>query len=237
MTHDLQAHVKATIRGVLREMGLLGRPPRKTGPRVLFLLHGGNPRQDLAMEQIRLMEQVAGKTSLLLTDASQFCECETDLKEASGARCLLSGLPPESFDKVLSLSDWLVIPAMPLTTAAGAAGLNGPANCRLIKAMLAGKKILVADDAFRHPGVTYAPALEQRIAGIMETLRSYGLVTAPHGQDGRGIRPGGRRIGRAAGRPGRAGQGRGQTGGPGPGLRIGRAECATRSPPARPACG
>ena len=115
----------------------------------------------------------------MLTDASQFCECETDLKEASGARCLLSGLPPESFDKVLSLSDWLVIPAMPLTTAAGAAGLNGPANCRLIKAMLAGKKILVADDAFRHPGMTYAPALEQRIAGIMETLRSYGLVTAP----------------------------------------------------------
>ena len=179
MAHDLESNVKAAIRGVLREMGFTPQRPKKEGPRVLFVVQGHSLRQDEALVQVQAMEQAAGKASLVLTDADRLCGGEQDVKEKSGTRCLLSNVPDESFDRVLALADWLVVPTVPLPMAARAAALTGSDDCLLLKGLLAGKKTLIANDSFRYPGVALKPAFEQRIAQTMATLQGYGIIAVP----------------------------------------------------------
>lgn len=182
MAHDLESNIKAAIRGVLREMGLAPQRQKKDGPRVLFVVHGHSPRQEEALAQIQAMERAAGKASLVLTDADRLCGCEQDVKEKTGTRCLLSNVPDESFDRVLALADWLVLPTVPLPMAARAAAMTGSDNCLLLKGLLAGKKVLIANDSFRYPGVALKPAFEEQIARTMATLQGYGIIEAPLAQ-------------------------------------------------------
>lgn len=179
MAHDLEARVRATLRGVLREMGLMPHPQPKEGPRVLFVVHGNSPGQNTALEQVEAIQQMAGKTSVFLNDSARMCMDEQEVKEQTGSRCLLSNVPPEALDRVLDRADWLVVPTLPLTVAARAAQLSNPDYCPIQEALLRGKGVLAANDAFRRPGVMLRPGLEEGIRQVMATLEGYGVTLAP----------------------------------------------------------
>ncbi len=184
MASDLEASIKAALREVLGEMGLdaprtPAAPRNQDGPRVLFVVHGNSPSQNKALEQIQAIQQMAGKTSVFLNDAARLCMDQREVKEQTGTRCLLGDVPPEALDRVLDRADWLVVPTLPLNVAARAAQLGIPDYCPIQEALLRGKQVLVAQDAFRHPGVMPRPGLEEGIQQIMSTLKSFGVTLAP----------------------------------------------------------
>jgi len=190
MASDLEARIRAALREVLGEMRLdapqtpaAPRNPEGSrssdGPRVLFVVHGNSPSQNKALEQIQAIQQMAGKTSVFLSDAARLCMDEREVKEQTGTRCLLGDVPPEALDRVLDRADWLVVPTLPLNVAARAAQLGIPDYCPIQEGLLRGKKVLVAQDAFRHPGVMPRPGLEEGIQQIMNTLKSFGVTLAP----------------------------------------------------------
>ncbi|MCB2185584.1 MAG: hypothetical protein KQJ78_04155 [Deltaproteobacteria bacterium] len=180
MAQDLEARVRAALREVLREMGLLlPKPPAPAGPRVLFVVHGGSPAQNLALEQIAAIQDLAGKSSVYLSGAARLCMDSEEVREQTGARCLLGDVTPDELDRVLARADWLVVPTLPLNLAARAAQLGAVDYCPIQEALLRGKQVLAARDAFRHAGVMPRPALEESIAQVLATLESWGVILAP----------------------------------------------------------
>ena len=101
--------VKKAVRDVLNELGLraatcpkanrASRPDQ--GPRVLMVFHAGVRKLDAALEQSKIIETAAGKCGVLTGESARAFVCGDDVRDRTGARCILDTVTPDGIEKVL----------------------------------------------------------------------------------------------------------------------------------------
>ena len=116
------------VREVLNEKGLLESPSRgsvknrirrpRAVPAVLSVFHAGVRKLEQALEQVRAIEKIAGRSSVFTVNSARSWVCGADVKEKAGIRCILDTVKPEGLEKALLKSDILVLPTFCFKTAA-----------------------------------------------------------------------------------------------------------------------
>lgn len=180
--------IRNIVREVLKEKGLLednmGKevPKRiqlnRTSPAVLNVFHGGVRKLEQALEQVRLIEQAAGRSSVFTVESARAWVCGADVREEAGVFCILDTVKFEGIEKVLQKSDILVLPTFCLRTGAKVANLicDDQESGIVFTALLQGKKILAARDGFLLCDVLVNEKLQQEIDRILKKLTEFGMV-------------------------------------------------------------
>ena len=177
--------VRKVVREVLREMGLpikkAAPPVEKKGPRVLFIFHGGVRKLDVALEQVRLIEASTGKSGVYTVSAARGRVCGGDVRERAGSQCILDTVKPDALEKVLALSDILVLPTFCLKTAAKLARLicDDDGAGIVLSALLQGRKILASRDGFMLCDALGNDKIRDEVERVLAKLESFGMVFCP----------------------------------------------------------
>jgi hypothetical protein len=180
--------IRNIVREVLKEKELLDdntgkAPPRRiprdrTSPAVLNVFHAGVRQLQQALEQVRLIEQSAGRSSVFTVESARAWVCGADVREEAGVFCILDTVKPDGVEKVLQKSDILVLPTFCLRTGAKVANLicDDQESGIVFTALLQGKKILAARDGFLICDVLVNEKLQQEIDRILRKLTEFGMV-------------------------------------------------------------
>jgi hypothetical protein len=176
------------VREVLQEKGLLddasSKPSIKpmqrsrTGPAVLNVFHAGVRKLEQALEQVRRIEQTAGRSSVFTVESARAWVCGADVREEAGVFCILDTVKPEGLEKALQKSDILVLPTFCLKTGAKVASLicDDQESGIVFTALLQGKKILAARDGFLVCDILVNAKMKQEIDRILKKLEDFGMV-------------------------------------------------------------
>ncbi len=176
------------VREVLRERGLLDNSINKTDPKhirrsrtspaVLNIFHAGVRKLAQALEQVRLIEQAAGRSSVFTVESARSWVCGADVREEAGVFCILDTVKPDGLEKALQKSDILVLPTFCLKTGAKVASLicDDQESGIVFTALLQGKKILAARDGFLICDILVNDKLQQEIDRILKKLAGFGMV-------------------------------------------------------------
>ncbi len=176
------------VREVLRERGLLDNSIKKTDPKhirrsrtspaVLNIFHAGVRKLEQALEQVRLIEQAAGRSSVFTVESARSWVCGADVREEAGVFCILDTVKPDGLEKALQKSDILVLPTFCLKTGAKVASLicDDQESGIVFTALLQGKKILAARDGFLICDILVNDNLQQEIDRILKKLQEFGMV-------------------------------------------------------------
>lgn len=188
MSRDREV-LKATIRRLIAEaagqvVAPAGEKPARTkgdGPRVLVVYHTGLERLEEALDQVGRIEVLAEKTAFFQGPDARAVMCGDDLKSATGARCSLNSASFEGLGRVMDHSQVVLLPCLSLKVAVRVAGLN--LDCQgselVATALMKGKTVLAASDAFIAPGVDLSPGLTARVTDIRSQLEDMGLILSP----------------------------------------------------------
>ncbi len=146
--------------------------------RVLFLFNAGIRKLDEALEQVRLIEESGVKSGVYTGPSARDRVCGGDVRDATGARCILDTVAPEGLEKVLQRADVLVLPTLCLTVAAKVAGLacDDQESRLVLSALLRGKKVLAARDGFLLCDVPANDRILDEIERVLAKLESFGAV-------------------------------------------------------------
>ena len=176
------------VREVLKEKGLLDSPAvRSTSKRikrpcptpvVLNVFHPGIRYLELALEQVRLIENLAGKSSVYTVNSARGWVCGEDVREKSGCKCILDTVKPEGLEKALLKADILVLPTFCFKTAAKVAQLinDSQETAIVISALMQGKPVLAANDGFTLLDTLSNKGIREEIKRILGKLESFGMV-------------------------------------------------------------
>jgi len=176
------------VREVLRERGLLDNSIKKadpkhirrsrTSPAVLNIFHAGVRKLEQALEQVRLIEQSAGRSSVFTVESARSWVCGADVRQEAGVFCILDTVKPDGLEKALQKSDILVLPTFCLKTGAKVASLicDDQESGIVFTALLQGKKILAARDGFLICDILVNDKLQQEIDRILKKLAGFGMV-------------------------------------------------------------
>jgi ethanolamine utilization protein len=180
--------ISRIVREVLQEKGLLDRPaekqvansiqrPRST-PAVLNVFHPGVRKLEQALEQVRLIESVAGRSSIYTVDSARSWVCGADVKEKTGSRCILDTVKPEGLEKVMQKADILVLPTFCFKTAAQVARLIGDNqdSAIVLSALFQDKPVLATNDGFTVLDMLSNNRIRDEIQRILGKLESFGMV-------------------------------------------------------------
>jgi hypothetical protein len=180
--------ISRIVREVLQEKGLLtssaqkpvsNRIPRpRQAPAVLNVFHAGVRKLEQALEQIRLIENLAGRSSVYTVSSARSWVCGADVKEKAGTRCILDTVKPEGLEKALQKADILVLPTFCFKTAAKVARLIGDDqdSAIVIAALTQGKTVLATRDGFGLCEVLINDGIRNEIERILTKLESFGMV-------------------------------------------------------------
>ena len=176
------------VREVLREKGLLDSPSDKPvknrvkrprlSPAVLSVFHAGVRKLEQALEQVRQIEKIAGRSSVFTVNSARSWVCGADVKEKAGTRCILDTVKPEGLEKALLKSDVLVLPTFCFKTAAKAAHLisDDQESAIVFAALVQGKKVLAAQDGFGICDVLLNKGIRDEMNRILAKLESFGMI-------------------------------------------------------------
>lgn len=176
------------VREVLKEKGLLNRPALKSTskriqrpcptPAVLNVFHPGVRYLELALEQVRQIENLAGKSSVFTVHSARAWVCGQDVKEKSGCKCILDTVKPEGLEKALHKADILVLPTFCFKTAAKVAQLinDNQETAIVISALMQNKPVLAANDGFTLLNTLSNQGIREEIKRILGKLESFGMV-------------------------------------------------------------
>jgi hypothetical protein len=180
--------IRNIVREVLREKGLLDSPsdkpvknrvqrPRST-PAVLSVFHAGVRKLEQALEQIRQIEKIAGRSSVFTVNSARSWVCGADVKEKAGTRCILDTVKPEGLEKALLKSDILILPTFCFKTAAKAAHLisDDQESTIVFSALVQGKKVLAAQDGFGICDLLLNEGIRDEMDRILAKLESFGMI-------------------------------------------------------------
>ena len=180
--------ISIIVREVLKEKGLLDSPaekqiskrlqrPRPT-PAVLNVFHPGVRKLELALEQIKLIENVAARSSVFTVNSARGWVCGEDVREKSGCKCILDTVKPEGLEKALLKADILVLPTFCFKTAAKVAQLinDSQETAIVISALMQGKPVLAANDGFTLLDTLSNKGIREEIKRILGKLESFGMV-------------------------------------------------------------
>lgn len=178
--------IRKTVRDVLNELGLSktekpkARPAssQSNGPRALIVFHAGVRKLDEALKQVRLIEEVAGKSGVFTGESARDWVCGDDVKGKAGVRCILDNVKPGALGKVLDRADILVLPTLCLKVAAKVAHLtcDDQESSIVLSALLQGKKVLASRDGFLICDILVNLKLREEIEWLFGKLESYGMV-------------------------------------------------------------
>jgi len=147
-------------------------------PRALIVFHSGVLKLDEALDQVRLIETMAGKTGVFTAESSRSSICGDDVKMKAGSRCILDSVRPDGLEKVLEKADILVLPTFCIQVASKVAHLNcdDQESDIVLSALLRGKKVLSARDGFMTWKILSNEALRGEIERILKKLEEFGMV-------------------------------------------------------------
>jgi len=180
--------IRNLVREVLNEKGLLDSPAEKpvknrvqrprSAPAVLNVFHSGVRKLEEALEQVRQIEKIAGRSSVFTVNSARSWVCGADVKEKAGIRCILDTVKPEGLEKALLKSDILVLPTFCFKTAAKAAHLisDDQESAIVFSALVQGKKVLAAQDGFTICDLLLKEGLKNEMGRILAKLESFGMI-------------------------------------------------------------
>jgi glycosyltransferase involved in cell wall biosynthesis len=180
--------ISKIVREVLQEKGLLENPALKTAskridrpcptPAVLNVFHPGVRYLEMALEQVRRIEIMAGKSSVFTVPSARAWVCGQDVREKSGCKCILDTVKPEGLEKTLHKADILVLPTFCFKTAAKVARLinDSPETAIVISALMQGKPVLAANDGFSLLDTLSNEGIREEIQCILGKLENFGMV-------------------------------------------------------------
>jgi len=180
--------IRKLVKDVLKEKGLLDSPPDKpvkhrvrrprSAPAVLSIFHAGVRKLEQALEQVRQIEKIAGRSSVFTVNSARFWVCGADVKEKAGTRCILDTVKPEGLEKALLKSDVLVLPTFCFKTAAKAAHLisDDQESAIVFSALVQGKKVLAAKDGFGICDLLRNEGIRDEMDRILAKLESFGMI-------------------------------------------------------------
>jgi len=176
------------VREVLKEKGLLNGPTLKSTskrikrpcptPAVLNVFHPGVRYLESALKQVRLIENMAGKSSVFTVPSARVWVCGQDVKEKSGCKCILDTVKPEGLEKALYKADILVLPTFCFKTAAKVAQLinDSQETAIAISALMQSKPVLAANDGFTLLNTLSNEGIREEIKRILGKLENFGMV-------------------------------------------------------------
>ncbi len=180
--------ISRIVREVLKERGLLdstGSNPdskrvrrSRTAPAVLNVFHAGVRKLEQALEQVRLIEQTAARSSVFTVDSARSWVCGGDVKEKAGTKCILDTVKPEGLEKALQKADILILPTFCFQTAAKAARLIGgdQETSIVLSALIQGKPVLATSDGFTLLNTLSNNHIREEINRILFKLKNFGMV-------------------------------------------------------------
>ena len=184
----MKEDIRKIVREVLKEKGFLDSPADKpvkirvqrprSGPAVLSVFHAGMRKLEQALEQVRQIEKIAGRSSVFTVNSARSWVCGADVKEKAGTRCILDTVKPEGLEKALLKSDILVLPTFCFKTAAKAARLisDDQESAIVFSALVQGKKVLAAQDGFRIWDLLLNAGIRDEMDRILAKLESFGMI-------------------------------------------------------------
>ena len=176
------------VREVLQEKGLLNRPTEKPvsnriqrdrpTPAVLNVFHPGVRKLEQALEQVRLIEDIAARSSIFTMNSARSWVCGEDVRKKAGSRCILDTVKPEGLEKVLQKADILVLPTFCFKTAAKVARLIGDdqESTIVLSALIQDKPVLATSDGFTLLNTLSNKGIRDEIKRILGKLESFGMV-------------------------------------------------------------
>jgi ethanolamine utilization protein len=180
--------INKMVREVLKEKGLLNHPTEKPGlnrvqrdrstPAVLNVFHPGVRKLEQALEQIRLIEEIAARSSTFTVKSARSWVCGEDVREKIGSKCILDTVKPEGLEKALQKADILVLPTFCFKTAAKVARLIGDdqETTIVLSALIQNKPVLAANDGFTLLNTLSNKGIRDEIKRILGKLESFGMT-------------------------------------------------------------
>ena len=184
----MKENIRNIVREVLKEKGLLDsladKPVKnrvqrpRSAPAVLSVFHAGVRKLEQALEQVRQIEKIAGRSSVFTVNSARSWVCGADVKEKAGTRCILDTVKPEGLEKALLKSDILVLPTFCFKTAAKAAHLisDDQESAIVFSALVQGKKVLAAQDGFTICDLLLNEGIRNEMDRILAKLESFGMI-------------------------------------------------------------
>ena len=176
------------VREVLKDKRLLDNSAKttnlkrvrssRTSPVVLNVFHAGVRNLEQALEQVRMIEDLAGRSSVYTVESARAWVCGADVREEAGVFCILDTVKPDGLEKALQKSDILVLPTFCFKTAAKVARLisDDQETAIVLSALIQGKQVLAARDGFTLLDTLSNEAIRYEIEKILGKLESYGIV-------------------------------------------------------------
>ena len=145
---------------------------------MLNVFHAGIRKLEQALEQIRLIENLAARSSVYTVSSARSWVCGADVKEKAGIRCILDTVKPEGLEKALQKADILILPTFCFKTAAKVARLisDDQDSAVVLAALTQGKPVLATRDGFALCEVLINDAIRNEIERILTKLESFGMV-------------------------------------------------------------
>jgi len=180
--------ISKMVREVLQEKGLLNRPTGKavpnriqrdrSTPAVLNVFHPGVRKLEQALEQVRLIEAIAARSSIFTVNSARSWVCGEDVREKAGSRCILDTVKPEGLEKALQKADILVLPTFCFKTAAKVARLIGDdqESTIVLSALIQDKPVLATNDGFTLLNTLSNKGIQDEIKRILGKLESFGMI-------------------------------------------------------------
>jgi hypothetical protein len=174
---EIKRLVKEAI-GDLTSIEIKDSKPDRLGPKVLTVFHTGVCRLDKALEQIRFIGEQSEKLGVYRGESARSLVSIDEVKEKSNVRCFLDKGGPAGIQKVLDISEILILPTFGFPAAAKIANLltDDPESSIVLSALMKNKKILAAEDGFSKPGITVNSYLKKEIDTIFNKLKTFGMI-------------------------------------------------------------
>jgi hypothetical protein len=184
-----EEEIRKTVNEVVSGMGLkvasnserISPSSPDKGTRVLIVFLAGVRKLEEALRQSQLIEEVAGKCGVFTGESARSWVCGEDVREKTGARCILDTVKPDGLEKVLARADVLVLPTLCLKVAAKVANLtcDDSESGIVFSALLQGKKVLASNDGFLVCDILVNEKLKEEIEKILAKLETYGVTFCP----------------------------------------------------------
>jgi hypothetical protein len=180
--------ISKMVREVLKAKGLLNPPAEKplsnriqrarSVPAVLNVFHPGVRKLEQALEQVRLIENIAARSSTFTVNSARSWVCGEDVREKTGSRCILDTVKPEGLEKALLKADILVLPTFCFKTAAKVARLIGDdqETTIVLSALIQDKPVLATHDGFTLLNTLSNKGIRDEIKQVLGKLESFGMV-------------------------------------------------------------
>jgi ethanolamine utilization protein len=176
------------VREVLKEKGFLNDRTQKPvskrikrphlTPAVLNVFHPGVRKLEQALEQIRLIENLAARSSVFTVNSAREWVCGDDVKDKAGTRCILDTVKPDGLEKALQKADILVLPTFCFKTAAKVAQLisDNEETAIVLSALIQGIPVLATRDGFTLLDALSNSGIRKEIESVIGKLESFGMV-------------------------------------------------------------